>query len=275
MRINRLLALTLGTILSSYCLAFAAQERAEVQTKLREEPVRYIENNQLFFSSYYEYSAVKQDGRKGQWRLFTNTFGYSFANGFTPYFEADSWERFHNSGQLFNLGAYLKFKDFSYLHSEIGFGNDITYLPRFRFLQEYEHKLSGNLSWQAGFKYLHYPANDVYIGYPGLIYYFGDNYLSAFYNLSFTESRGAAQSALFKGNIALNKYIDVWFGAALGQRLYDIDLLKASQQYGYIIYSGVDFKVYKDLRLRLGFSYGREKPAFIVRSIDYGISVKF
>ncbi|HTY45769.1 MAG TPA: YaiO family outer membrane beta-barrel protein [Patescibacteria group bacterium] len=275
MRINRLLALILSALLSGHVMAFAGQEKAEVGAKLREEPVRYIENNRLFFSSYYEYSAVKQDGRKGQWRLFTNTAGYSFANGFTPYFEADSWERFHNSDQLFNTGAYLTFKDSSYLHSEIGFGNDITYLPKFRFLQEYEHRLAGSVSWQAGFKYLHYPSNDVYTGYPGLIYYFGDNYLGAFYDASFTESRGAAHAALFKGNIALNKYMNLWFGGAAGERLYDIDLLKASRQYGYIVYSGADFKVYKELRLRLGFSYGTERPAFVSRSIDYGLSVKF
>jgi len=274
MRINRLFALVPAVILSIYALALA-QERPEVSAKLREEPVRYIENNQLFFSSYYEYSGVKQNTRKGQWRLFTNTVGYSFASGFTPYLEVDSWERFHDSDQLFNLGVYLKFKDFSYFHSEVGLGNDITYLPKFRFLQEYERKFTANLSWQAGFKYLHYSANDVYMAYPGLIYYFGDNYLSAFYNAAVTESRGAASSALFKGSIALNKFVDFWFGGALGQRLYDIDLLKSSKQYGYIIFSGIDFKVYKDIRLRLGYSYGMEKPAFISRSIDYGIAIKF
>ena len=274
MRFKRLLALVAAIIVSIHTLALA-QDRPEIAAKLREEPARYIEDNHLFFSSFYEYSAVKQGGRKGQWRLFTNTVGYSFANGFVPYLEVDSWDRFHNSDQLFNLGAYLKFKDFSYFHSEIGFGNDITYLPRFRFLQEYEHKLSGGLSWQAGFKYLHYPVNDVYLAYPGLIYYFGDSYLSAFYNAGFTESRGAASSALFKGNLALNKFIDFWFGGAVGERLYDIDLLKSSKQYGYIMFAGIDFKVYKDLRLRLGYSYGMEKPAFIARSIDYGLSIKF
>ncbi len=274
MRIKRLFALIPAAILSVHTLSFA-QERPEIDAKLREEPVRYLENNQFFLSSYYEYSAVKQNGRKGQWRLFANTIGYAFANGFTPYLEVDSWDRFHNQDQLFNLGAYLKFKNFSYLHSEIGFGNDITYLPRFRFLQEYEHKLAGNLSWQAGYKYLNYSANDVHTAYPGLIYYFGDSYLGAFYNLSFTESRGAAQSALFKGNLALNRWVDLWFGAAVGQRLYDINVLKAADQNGYIIYTGFDFKINTSLRLRLGFTYGKEEPAFISRSIDYGLTLKF
>lgn len=273
MRFKRLLALILFFV--SVPAAVLAQERPEVEAKLRQEPARYIQDGELFFSSFYEYSGVKQAGRKGQWRLFANTVGYAFANGFTPYLEVDSWDRFHNQDQLFNFGAYLKFRDFSSWHSEIGFGNDINYLPRFRLLEEYEHKLAGNLSWQAGFKYLHYPANHVYTVYPGLIYYFGDSYLSAFYNLSFTEGRGTAQSGLFKGSIALNKMLDFWFGGAVGQRLYDIDLLKASKQYGYFIFIGLDFKVTKNVKFRLGYSYGMEKPAFISRSVDYGVTIKF
>jgi hypothetical protein len=135
--------------------------------------------------------------------------------------------------------------------------------------------LAGNLSWQAGYKYLNYSANDVHTAYPGLIYYFGDSYLGAFYNLSFTESRGAAQSALFKGNLALNRWVDLWFGAAVGERLYDINVLKAVDQNGYVIYTGFDFKINANLRLRLGFTYGKEEPAFISRSIDYGLILKF
>jgi YaiO family outer membrane protein len=252
-----------------------ADERAEAELQLKDKPLQYLKDGQLFLSSYYEYSWIKQGARKGQWRLFTNTVGYSFDNGITPYLEVNSWDRFHDKDQLINFGGYFKFPDSSYIHSEFGFGNDISYLPVFRALQEYERRLVKNISWQAGHIYLNYPVNDVNIVYPGLVYYFGNNYVSAFYNASFIQTRGTAHWASFKGNFSLSERLNLWLGTAVGERLYDIDLLKASEQYGYIFFSGVDLKVCHDLRLRLGFSYSKERPDFIKRSIDYGFSVKF
>lgn len=258
-----------------HCAWASAAEKAEVERGLKEKPLSILAKKELFLSSYYEYGWVKLKPRKGQWRLFTNTIGYSFENGLVPYLEVDSWDRFHDKDQMISLGAYLKFEDSSYLRSEIGFGDDITYLPTFRTVQEYEHRMAKNLFWQFGYKHLNYSDNDVDIVYPGLIYYFDDHYLSAFYNASFTQSRGTAHWGTVKGNFTLSERVSLWLGTAVGERLYDIELLKASKEYGYIIFSGADFKIYKGLAFRLGFSYSREKPSFIKRSIDYGMSLKF
>lgn len=271
---KKTLAIILAVISIPWYSAFAAGN-TEVETQLREKPLRVLGEKRLFLSSYYEYSRIHQGTKKGLWRLSTTTAGYSFDNGLIPYLEVDAWDRFHNKDQMINLGAYLKFPDSSYLHSEIGFGNDITYLPRFRFVQEYEHRLAKDLFWQFGYKYLDYYNNDVHIIYPGLVYYFGDNYLSMSFNNSFTQNRGPAYWGTLKGNFVVNDRTTLWLGTAIGERLYDITPLRASKEYGYILFSGIDFKVYKDIAVRFGYSYSRERPDFTKRSIDCGLSIKF
>ncbi len=271
---RKIIGLMLVTVII-FCSYALAAENTEAETQFRKKALPELETKGWLLSSYYEYSSIKLAGRKGQWRLLTDTLAYTFNNGLIPYLEIDSWDRFHNKDELINAGAYLKFKDNSYLHSEIGFGDDITYVPRFRSVQEYQRRLVKNLFWQFGYKYLNYSDNDVNIVYPGLYYYFKDHYLSMFYNVSFTESRGTAHWGVLKGNFALNKRLNAWIGTAVGERLYDIELLNASKQYGYIIFSGFDLTLYKELKLRLGFSYSKEKPDFIKRSVDYGLSIKF
>ena len=66
-----------------------------------------------------------------------------------------------------------------------------------------------------------------------------------------------------------------WIGAAFGQRLYDIFGGDAKQEFGYIGFTGLQFNIYKGLSGRVGVSYGAEKPKFIKRSLDFGLSAKF
>lgn len=264
---------------AAFCLLFCYQAHAlegtEAESRLKGKPLTTLAEKQFLFSSYYEMSWIKLAGRKDYWRLFTNTLAYSFDNGLVPYLEIDAWDRLHDHDQLVSLGSYLKFKDSSFLHSEISFGNDITYVPRFRATQEYQRRFIQDIFWQFGYRYLNHPEDDVNIVYPGLVYYFKDHYLSLFYNASFTESRGTAQWGTIRGNFAVNDRLNLWLGTAAGERLYDIELLKASKQYGYILFLGTDFKLYKELKMRLGFSYSKENPDFIKRSLDYGLSFKF
>lgn len=269
---KKTMAATLVIALIFWCRVMAA-ERAE--TELKRKPLPGLEEKRLLIISYYDLGWVNLAGRKDYWRLLTDTVMYSFDNGLIPYVEIDSWDRFHDKDQVINAGAYLKFKNYSFLHSEISFGNDITYVPRFRALQEYEHRLIKNISWQFGYRYLNYLDDDVYIVYPGLIYYFNDHFLALAYNASLTESRGTAQWGTLRGNFALNNRLNLWLGTAIGERLYDIEPLAASKQYGYIIFSGIDFKIYKELKMRLGFSYSKENPHFIKRNLDCGLSLKF
>ena len=233
------------------------------------------EAGKLSLSSYYDYGWVHLDSKTGKWGVSTTTLSYTMNDHLTPYLEISALDRFHQIDYTYNTGTYIKFKDLSSLRAEIGFGSDITYVYRFQTRLEYAHRLSGSLFWQTGYRYLNYADNDVFIGYPGLIYYFGDNYVTAFYNVSHTESRGNAQWGTVKGNFALNDRVSLWLGQAIGQRLYDIELLPASKQYGYIIFCGVDFKLTRALDLQLGYSYSMEKPDFIKRSLEFGLSSKF
>ncbi len=260
-------------LLTSY--AFAAESTvAEEQAKKAARPVQG-EAGKISVSSYYDYGWVNLASRKGTWGVSTNTVAYSLNDHVTPYLEINALDRFHEHDSTYNAGTYLKFSDQSTLWSEIGFGADITYVYRFQARLEYQHRVAGGLFWQAGYRYLNYADNDVFIGLPGLTYYFGDNYITAYYNVSQTESRGTAQWGTVKGNVALNDRLSVWLGQAIGERLYDIELLPASKQYGYILFCGAGVKLTRSLDLQLGYSYSRERPDFIKRSLEFGLSCKF
>lgn len=255
--------------------AFAV-ETGTAEKRLKEPGMAFIEENKkLNFYSDYEYGWVKLAGNKGAWKVLTNIVAYAFDNGFSPYLDVDAWDRFGDKNTLINAGSYFRFKDSSYLRSEIGFGKDATYLPKFQTTQEYQRRLFKDIFWQFGYRFLQHPDGDIHIVYPGLIYYFGNNSLSMFYNASFTAGRGSAQWGTLKGIFALNDRLNFSLGTAVGERLYDINLLSASKEYGYIIFAGFDLQVYKEWRLRLGYSYSREVPDFIKRSMDAGFSVKF
>lgn len=249
---------------------------AEMQVKKEKLLVpEKIEKNNFEFGSYYEYGWTHLNGRVGTWRLSSNYLGYNFDNGLSPYIDVEAWDRYHVQNQMINAGAYLKFQDFSYLRLETGFGNDITYLAKNQVLTEYQHRAHKNLFWQTGYRFLNYTDNDVYIFYPGLIYYFGNNYFSVSYDASRTEGRGWAQWGTLKAFFAINNRLDAWMGTAIGQRLYDINPVSVNKQYGFINFIGFDYRLYKELRLKLGFAYSKEGGNFTKRDLDFGISMKF
>jgi len=265
-------------LLTAVSAAFATDQKtvAEEQIKKKAAPLEQPAKEKLFLSTDYDYGWVHLGSQTGSWTVFTNTVAYEMNKFFTPYLEQNVLGRFGHIDYSTNVGSYLKFQDSSYIHSEIGFGENITYIYNFQATLEYVHKLIDKCFWLAGSKYLNYRAgSDVYIVYPGLIYYFGDSYITAFYDNSFTEGRGMAKWGSVKGNFALTDRLSAWLGAAYGQRMYDIELLPSSQQYGYIAFCGLNYKITEWLSAKSGFSYSREKPDFIKRSLEAGLTCKF
>jgi YaiO family outer membrane protein len=157
----------------------------------------------------------------------------------------------------------------------VGFGGDVRYAYRFKSQLEYQHRLIHSLYWNASGRYLNYPVHDTIIFTPGLIFYFRDNDISLFYNHAITESRGGASSGILRGNFVFNNRLSFYVGAAAGERLYDINELPAADQNGYIAFAGFRFRLNDRLFLRTGFSYSTEKPSFIKRSLEIGLSAKF
>lgn len=272
---KRLILIVFALILSVTSFCYAQQQTAVVTERLTEKPLPSMVKGKLLVSSYYDYGWTKLHSRDVKWGMSTDTIAYAVTDQVTPYITVNAWDRNHILDTTVDFGAYIRFKDSSFIRSEIGFDSDPEYLYKFQTLQEYNHRLYKNLFWLTGYHYLHYAEDDVFIGYPGLVYYFGDNYVSATYNVSTTESRGSAQWGVVKGSFALTDRINLSVGTAVGQRLYDIDLLPASKQYGYIMFMGLDTKITDSLGLRLGYSYSRERPAFIKRSLEFGLSYKF
>lgn len=226
--------------------------------------------------SYNEYGWVHLNSRIGNWKYVLDRVSYAIGDSAQPYVEFNMQERFSLKNYAVNFGSYFNFKDNSYFHSEFGLGADIDYIYRFQTTQEYGHKLYKNFYWQTGYRFINYAAGDVNIFSPGLYYYFGNHYISAFYNISFTEKRGSAQWGNLKGNFALfNNRLNLWLGTAIGQRLYDILTIKANRQNGFIAFLGADYAINKNLNIRLGYSYSYEKPDFIKRGLDYGCVIKF
>lgn len=258
--------------------SYAAQEgnTASIVTQMP-PPVSVIkppeEKMEIFTDSYYEYSDIVQGSRNGSWKEVTNLAGIA-KGGLRGYFSVSQLRRFSDRNYTANFGAYIIMKD-SYAHFETGFGWDISYIYRLQDTIEYAHRIYKGLYGQLGYNYRAYPAGDNHLIYPGFIYYFGNNYISANYGATIIESRGTGNMGSMKLNLAVNDRLSWWFGGAYGEWLYDIFGLPSNDEFGYLLYSGFTFNITKWVSARIGYSYGTEKPKFLKRNLMYGLSFKF
>ncbi len=257
-------------------IAYAAQEIPSerlVQGKPTLPTAVPAEKGKWYLGEFYEYGRVNQGSRFGNWNEMDERIGYEYKN-IQLYTYAAQLKRFADKDYTYNFGTVVPFKNY-YIHEEFGFGSDVDFIYKFQNILEVSHKLAGNLYWQGGYNYRNYKQNDTYLIYPGLIYYFGDNYVSVDYGVSMIESRGNSQFGTVKGAFAITDSLHWSLGAAVGERLYDIFELPSNKEYGYIVFTGFTLNLYKDLNLRLGYSYGMEKPSFIKRGLTFGLSIKF
>lgn len=257
-----------------------AAEQAETERLIRtkQPPLAILEDkevkkDEMYFDGYLEQSDILQGSTTGHWTEITTRYGYIHRN-IQGYLSISQLTRFDDKDFTVNLGSYLSFKD-SYAHLEAGFGWLVDYIYRFQSIVEYGHRAHKNLFWQVGYSYRAYDPDDTHLVYPGLIYYFGDSYISADYGVSFIETRDTAHFGTVKGSFAITKFLRWGIGVAFGQRLYDIFALDAKEEFGYIGFTGLQFNIYKGINGRVGVSYGAEKPKFIKRSLDFALSAKF
>lgn len=268
------LALLIAMAVSS--CAFAAQQAATEDLLRRitppTEPTEEIKK-ECYWETFYEPSNVIQGTRRGHWTELTNRFG-CVSGGINGYIEQAQYERF--DGKDFTLvgGYYFNFRDY-YVHTEVGFGWDSDYMWEFQNVIEYGHRLIKDLFWQVGYTYRSYAVHDSHLLYPGLIYYFGNNYMSIDYGASFIESRDTGHWGVVKGYFEILDWFGFFGGYAFGQRLYDIYELDAHQQRSCILFCGAQVTVYKSIKVRLGYSYGQEEPKFVKHSLNFVLSARF
>jgi len=268
------LTLTLAISISSYA------EQVDTERLIRRitPPLSIVKEvpakDEMYFDAYYEPSDVLQGSRTGHWSELTGTYGYSHQN-IKGYTAISQYNRFDNKDYAAVAGAYFNMPD-SYVHGEFGAGWYTDYIYRWQVIAEYGHKLIKDVYAQIGFNYRAYgETGDTYIAYPGLIYYFGDSYISANYGAIWIESRGVGSFGSFKGDFAITDFLHLWSGASVGQWLYDIYGLAPSKEFGYILSVGLNLRVYKGINARAGYSYSTEDPKFIKRSLSFGLSAKF
>ena len=227
-----------------------------------------------YIDSYYEPSTVIEGNRTGRWFELTNTYGYTHQN-ITGYYSVSEYGRLGVDDYTANFGSYLNFKD-SYVHIETGFGVDVHFVSNYQMTAEYGHLLFKSIYGQIGYNYKDYhTSGDVHNIYPGLIYYFGDHYISANWGISCIESRDTSYYGIVKGNFKITDLVRLYGGEAFGERLYDIYGLPSHSETGYIVFTGVGINVYKGLTATVGCSYGTEKPKFVKRSLNFGLTAKF
>lgn len=255
-------------------------EQAETERLIRRitPPLAVVEEklgvkDQWYFDAYYEPSNIFQGNRTGHWNEITTLYGYLHQN-IRGYLSVSQLERFDSKDYTANFGTYLTFKDF-YVHEEIGFGWDVDYIYKLQNITEYGHRLYKNVFWQVGYAYRGYPTNDTHLVYPGLIYYFGDSYMSADYGVSCIEGRDTSSFGTIKGDFAITSFLHWSCGVAFGERLYDIYELDSREEKGFILFTGININVYKGINCRVGYSYGEEAPKFIKRSLNFALSAKF
>ncbi|NQU95795.1 MAG: YaiO family outer membrane beta-barrel protein [Candidatus Omnitrophica bacterium] len=261
----------------AFC-TFTLAQYAEIATEeilSKEEPIfEKKAKDEIEISSFGEYSWVKQGSRKGNWNISINRIAYLVHNMPVAYADFTVRTRFLETDYNFDFGSYYKIEK-GYVHGEVGFGADVDYTYRLKALAEIEYKLIGTLFVNVDGTFLNYETANVFVTSPGLVYYFGNHYIAADYGMSLSEGRDPAYFGMVRGHLGLNKYLGLWFSGAAGERLYDIFELNSSKQAGYILSSGIEVTVFEDIKLRVGLSYSKEKPAFIKRSINFKGSIKF
>jgi len=226
-----------------------------------------------YVGSFYDQGNTVQGQRTGVWAEVDGWLGYKF-DKVNTYAAFSQLRRFHEKDYTANLGAYFNLDNYS-IHEELGAGWDVDFIYKFQNILEVSHKLYKNLFWQVGYNYRNYSTNDTYLVYPGLTYYFGDNYLSTNYGISHIESRGTGQFGTIKGSFAINKRLRWQVGTSIGQWLYDIYGFSPQKEYGYIAFTMFNIELFRGINLGLGYSYGTEKPHFIKRSFDCSLSYNF
>ncbi|MBN2453800.1 MAG: YaiO family outer membrane beta-barrel protein [Candidatus Omnitrophica bacterium] len=234
----------------------------------KEEP-----RDQFYADCFYEPSNIMQGNRTGHWNEVDTTLAYIHRN-IRGYMMVNQYERFDNKDYTANIGSYINMKH-SYVHLEGGFGWDIDYMYKFQSIVEYGHKLYKTLFWQVGYTYRGYGTDDTHRVYPSLIYYFGDSYMSASYGAGFMEGHDTANFGIVNGDFTVTDFLRWNGGVAFGQRLYDIYAFDASAEMGFILFAGISWKLYKEIYLKAGYSYGEEAPKFMKRSLYFAVSVKY
>lgn len=232
-----------------------------------------VKKEEVTLGAYYEPSEVLQGSRTGRWIEWTNQFGYTRDN-INSYILLSQFERFDNRDRAANIGTYLNFGG-SYAHIEFGWGWDIDYIYKFQSITEYGRRLYSDLFWQIGYSYRAYDTDDVHLIYPGLLYYFGNSYISADYGTNYTEARDTAHFGAIRGSFAITSFLRWQAGVTFGEKLYDINELDARNEFGCVVYTALIVTIHKSLSVRAGCSYGQEEPKFIKRSIDFGVSIRF
>ncbi len=258
--------------------SFAEQVEAERTIKEPALPRVTQENkkpseSRWYAGTFYDLGDVVQGSRRGEWTEVTTWLGRRQSNT-NVYGSFSRLKRFSEIDYTGNLGFDLKFQD-TYFHEELGLGWDASFIYRFQNIQELSHPLYKNLYWQLGYSHRHYSTNDTHLIYPGLIYYFGDNYVRVDHNLSHIESRGTGQFVTLKGSFAINNRLTWDMGTSIGEWLYDINGLPPGKETGIILYTMLNFKISNNMRLGVGTSYGAEEPKFVKRSLNIILSVNF
>ncbi len=269
-----------GILIFGLCFAFCVQSvfaqevgrEAQIKAAM---PVWTGERNIWRFDPSFEYSWIKQGSRKIRWKMSTERLTYVSKKDVMPFVEARQYERAGLKDHVVDIGVDARFKD-SYAHAELGFGgSDVDYVYKFKSFLEYARRLRGTLFFKIGQEFLHYSLNNVAIFSPGAVYYFGDSYVMWDYNASVNTHRDPAQWSTLRGSLRCAKNLDAWGGIAIGERLYDILPLESSKQYSYIFFGGLTWHATEDVSVRLGGSYSQEKPSFIKRSLEAGVSIRF
>jgi|GEM_PF-6187871 len=250
-------------------------EQISTEEKIRQIPLFFKEKKKLEIYSYYEYSWVKINSRKTNWKEYGQRFSFIFDELNLAYLEINNYQRQGIKDYALAAGFIFRFQD-AYLFGELGHGgSNIDFLYNLKTSLEYAYKIKDFIYFKNGFRYLNYKQNDVYILSLGPEYYKDNNYFTTDYNISFTESRGSAHFFTFHSNYAVNQKIILCLGAAVGQRLYDIEEISASKQLGYILYTKLIFELKKDLKLSLGYSHSYESSSFRKKSAQISCTFKF
>ena len=232
------------------------------------------ELGRTYVTPSYEYSRIHLGQKFIEWNVSDVQVARPL-RGMMPYLDVANYDRGRADDQALTAGAYFT-PGTNILQVEAGAGLGVEFIYQFQATAEYQYRLRPNLYGKVRARYLNYAGpGDVWIGSPaGLIYYFGDHYVTADYDISVTEGRGTAQWGSLKADFTINPRWGCYTGAAAGQRLFDMSDRPASDENGYILFAGGRWRMRQNAQLTAGCSYSQEQPNFVKRSIDVSLSIK-
>ena len=185
------------------------------------------EQDRVDVSFTYEHLDPSSD--YGSWKNFNISYYQKYSKELTLVYQAGFFNRDEGSATLFSLGAYKDWNPSLYTFSQLTFGTDSEYLPKYRLDHDFYYKFGESKQWVGilGFTYI-----DYYNVHSDTIASIGTTYYAPKYNVTYRFFINSSDPGNVNSNTHLLSvgygaekeywtYFDISYGNQAYQSIYD------------------------------------------------------